>query len=156
MSPDLLEVGRITKPHGLKGDLLVILTTTRRERVEAGSVMFADGTELTVESSRPHQDRFIVKFAGVNTREAADELRGRLLQAEPIVDPDELWVHELIGCVVTTTDGMACGVVTEVEDNPASDLLVTDAEKFIPVRFITEYTAGESILVDVPDGMFDE
>ena len=156
MSSDLLEVGRITKPHGLRGDLLVVLTTTRHERVDKGSVLVADGANLTVESSRPHQDRFIVKFAGVNSREDADQLRGQLLLAEPIDDPDELWVHELIGCVVTTTDGVECGLVTEVEDNPASDLLVTDAGTLIPVRLITEYTPGESIVVDVPEGLFDQ
>lgn len=156
MSSDLLEVGRITKPHGLRGDLLVVLTTTRLERVDKGSVLVAGGVELTVETSRPHQDRFIVKFAGVNSREDADELRGRLVLAEPIEDPDELWVHELIGCTVTTTDGLDCGSVTEIEDNPASDLLVTDAGKFIPIRFMTEYAPGESIVVDVPTGIFDQ
>ncbi len=156
MSPDLLEVGRITKPHGLRGDLVVVLTTTRDERVAKGSVLVAEGTELRVASSRPHQDRFIVKFVGVDSREAADDLRGRLLLAEPIEDPDEIWVHDLIGCTVTTVDGLDCGTVTEVEDNPASDLLVTDSGKFIPLSFLTEFNPGESIIVDVPDGIFDQ
>ncbi len=156
MSTDLLEVGRITKPHGLRGDLLVVLTTTRLERVDAGSVLVAEGTELTIVSSRPHQDRFIVKFKGVDSREAADELRGRLLLAEPIDDPDEIWVHDLVGCTVTTVDGLDCGTVIEVEDNPASDLLVTDSGKFIPLGFLSEFIPGESIIVDVPEGIFDQ
>ncbi len=155
-STQLLEVGRITKPHGLRGDLLVVLTTSRDERVAAGAVLFADDDTLIVESSRPHQDRFIVKFAEVNSREDADELRGRLLYAEAIDDPDEIWVHELIGCTVTTIDGTNRGVVESVEQNPASDLLVTSAGGFIPARFIVEFVPGTSIVVDVPEGLFDQ
>ena len=86
----LLEVGSITKPHGLRGEVIVELVTDRVERVAAGSVLQRPGGTLTIERSSSHQGRWIVQFAGVATREAAEALRGTVLSAEPIEDPDVL------------------------------------------------------------------
>ena len=93
----LLEVGRVAKPHGLRGEVVVALSTNRPERVAKGTVLHTEQGPLTVTASRPHQHRHIVRFAGVDTREAADALHGLVLSAEPLEDPDALWVHELIG-----------------------------------------------------------
>ena len=88
--------------------------------------------------------------------EAADELRGSELRAEPLDDPDELWVHELIGAQVIDQSGEARGEVTAVQANPASDLLVVDDEMLIPVVFVVDIDTGaNTVNVDVPDGLFD-
>ena len=78
-----------------------------------------------------------------------------MLLAEPIDDPDELWVHELIGATVIDQHGVAHGTVTRVLDNPASDLLELDSGTLVPVRFVVAHTPGEEIHVDVPVGLFD-
>ena len=105
--------------------------------------------------SKPHQTRWIVRFEEVPDRDAADALHGALLLAEPIDDPTELWVHELIGAtVVDAKDGRELGTVATVEDNPASDLLVLDGGALIPLRFVVESEAGR-LTVDLPDGLLD-
>jgi 16S rRNA processing protein RimM len=133
---------------------VVALSTNRPERVAKGSVLHADGGPLTVTASRPHQHRHIVRFDGVDTREAAEALHGQVLRAEPLDDPDALWVHELIGATVVDQHGTERGVVTEVEVNPAADLLVLDGGALVPLTFVVAQEGGR-IQVDVPDGLFD-
>jgi 16S rRNA processing protein RimM len=152
----LLHVGRVVKPHGLRGDVIVSLTTNRDERVAPGSVLATDdGTELQVARSSHHQGRFIVSFEGISGIDAAERLRGVELSAPPLDDPDALWVHELIGSVVEDRDGTELGIVVSVEANPASDLLVLDGGTLIPLRFVVGSVPGERITVDVPDGLLD-
>jgi len=150
----LLEVGRITKTHGVRGDVLVLLTTERTERLDPGSVLHTDRGDLTVVRSSPHMDRWIVHFEGLEVREQADAWRGVVLRAEAIDDDDELWVHELIGATVSLVDGSTVGTVTEVQANPASDLLVLDSGALVPLVFVTEHAEG-AITIDPPDGLFD-
>ena len=151
----LLEVGRITKAFGLRGEVLVALSSDRTSRLDPGSILETDRGELTVVSSAPHQDRWIVQFHGLTDRAAAEGWRGVVLRAEPVADDDEaLWVHELIGAIVVLVDGTEVGTVTEVLGNPASDLLVLDGGALVPVAFVTEHTAGR-VTIDPPEGLFD-
>ena len=152
----LLRVGRIVKPHGLKGDVIVSLSTNRNERVAPGSVLTTtDGREFTVVRSSAHQGRFIVSFDGVDGIDAADALRDSELVAPPLMDPDALWIHDLIGAVVLDTEGTELGTVVSVEANPASDLLVLADGGLIPLRFVVTSVPGASITVDMPDGLLD-
>lgn len=151
----LLEVGRVVKPHGLTGETVVDLFSDRAARLEPGSLLHTDGGTLAVETSRPHQGRYLVRFAGVATREGAEALRGVVLRAEPLDEPDTLWVHELVGARVVTTDGVALGTVTAVEANPASDLLVCSGGALVPLRFVTSVEPGVAVTVDVPEGLVD-
>lgn len=151
----LLEVGRVGKAHGLKGEVVVHLVTNRLERLAPGSTLSRrDGTTLVVAASRPFQGRHLVWFEGVTSREAADALRGAELLAPPIEDPDALFVHELIGCEVVDTAGAAHGKVVSIQHNPASDLLVGADGWLVPLRFVVAHEPGR-IVVDVPDGLFE-
>lgn len=150
----MLEVGFVTKPHGIRGEVIVRLITDRPERVDPGSVLWSDRGSMTVLSSRPHQRDWIVAFEGVPDRDTAETLRGLVLRAEPLDDPDVLWVHELVGARVLETDGTERGVVTAVEANPASDLLVLDTGALVPLRFVVTREA-DRVIVDVPEGLFD-
>ncbi len=155
-SARMLEVGRITKAHGLRGEVVVYLTSDRDERVSRGAELHTDrGQTLVVASSKRHQDRWIVAFEQITTREAAEAARGTVLSAPPIVDPDALWVHELIGCTVVDRDGVERGVIESVMDNPASDLLVLDNAALVPVVFIVGTPVDGVVRVDTPDGLFD-
>ncbi len=151
----LLEVGRITKPHGVKGDVLVALTTERTERLDPGSVLETDRGPLTVVSASRHQDRWIVRFDGFTDRAQVETWRGVVLRAEPVEDDEDvLWVHELVGQTVLLPDGTAVGVVTEVESNPAADLLVLDSGALVPVVFITA-ADDDQLTIDPPEGLLD-
>ncbi len=127
--------------------------TNRAERLEVGAVLRTDSGPLTVAAARPFQWRWIVRFTEIRDRSAAESLRGRVLRAEAITDPDELWVHELIGMKVCEVDGTERGRVEAVQNNPASDLLVLESGAMVPLTFLTE-RAGDRLVVDVPDGLF--
>jgi 16S rRNA processing protein RimM len=150
----LLEVGRITKPHGIRGEVTVVLTTDRLERVAPGAVLHTGDRPLEIATSRPHQGNHIVGFVGVADRTAAEALRGAVLRAEPLEDPEVLWVHDLIGADVVGVDGTAYGVVTSVEANPASDLLVLAGGGLVPLRFVTESAPGR-LVIDPPAGLLE-
>jgi 16S rRNA processing protein RimM len=152
----VLQVGAIVKPHGLRGDVIVSLSTNRAERVEPGSVLWsAEGRAFVVARSSPHRGRFIVTFEGVSGIDAAESLRGTELFAPPIEDPDALWIHDLIGAQVVDTEGAELGRVEGVESNPASDLLVLAGGPLIPLRFVVSSEPGVRVVVDVPDGLLD-
>jgi 16S rRNA processing protein RimM len=152
--PTLLEVGRIGRAHGLRGDVVVSLTTDRLERVAPGAVLVTDAGELEVRASRPHQGRWIVAFAGQDNREDADRLKGLILRAEAVDDPAELWVHDLVGAEVVTVAGETVGRCTGVVANPAADLLELDSGALVPVVFVVDHTP-DRVTIDPPDGLFD-
>lgn len=152
----LLEVGRITKAHGLRGDVVVRMVSDRPERLASGARLVTDVGELVVTSARTHHGSWIVAFEGVTTREAAEALRGTHLTAPPLPSaPDELWVHELVGCELRTADGTRRGVIESVLDNPAADLLVLDTGALVPVVFVVDGPADGVVVVDTPDGLFE-
>ncbi|HEV7721729.1 MAG TPA: ribosome maturation factor RimM [Iamia sp.] len=155
-APDRLEVGRVHKAHGLKGDVNVSLTTDRLERVEPGARLFVAGVEHEVaRSTTQPPDRWIVGFVGVTDRTAAEALRGAALTAEPLdADEGEIWVHELVGATVALPDGTAVGVVESVQDNPAHDLLVLDTGDLVPVVFVVDGSdLPERVVIDPPEGL---
>ena len=150
----MLEVGRIVKPHGIRGEVIVELFTNRIERVSPGSALASPRGTLEVARSSPHQGRWIVSFVGVDDRNQAEALRATLLSAEPIDDEGELWVHDLIGAEVVDAAGRVHGRVESVEANPASDLLVLGDGRLVPLAFVIESSPGR-VVVDVPAGLLD-
>lgn len=155
--PDRLEVGRITRPHALKGELVVYLTTDRTaERTRPGIELHTgDGRRLVVSASRPHQDRWIMSFEGVERREDADLLRGVPLFAEPLDDPDVVFAHQVIGLPVVDQHGNEHGRVTALEANPAADLLVLEGDRLVPLTFLVAVEDGV-VRVDVPAGLLED
>ena len=151
----LLEIGRIGRAHGVKGAVLVTLSSDRSERVAAGARLHDGRGWLTVVSSRPQpQHKWVVQFEGVADRNQAEAMGGRTLFAEPLADDDALWVHELIGARVVDKTGVERGTCVSVIDNPANDLLELDSGHLVPVTFVRSLADGV-ITVDVPDGLFD-
>jgi 16S rRNA processing protein RimM len=138
----------------VKGEVVVRFLSDRPERREPGTVYDTVAGPRTLVSAvhRPDGD-WTVRFDGVADRGDAERLRGPI-SAEPIEDPDELWVHELMGATVVDQDGVERGTVKEVHDGVASDLLVLDTGHLVPVTFVTGHKAGR-IEVEVPEGLFD-
>jgi 16S rRNA processing protein RimM len=155
-----LEVGRIGRAHGLRGEVSVMLHSDRPERTATGAVLHGtDDTgatrELIVATARRHQGRWLVGFEGIADRTAAEALRGLVLHADEIPGaPDELWVHELVGSTVVDRSGTELGRVTAVEANPAHDLLVLESGALVPMPFVVDRSPGQ-IVVELPDGLLD-
>lgn len=150
----LLEIGRVTRAHGVSGEVVVELVSNRLERLDPGSELLAGTERLRVEGSRRHGARHLVRFAGVADRAAAEALRGRVLVAPPLDDPGAMWVHELVGAKVEEAGGKLVGTVTAVEANPASDLMVLDGGGLVPLRFVTSRSPG-LVVVKTPPGLLD-
>lgn len=150
-----LEIGVVGRAHGVQGEVLVKLVTDRTERLSVGSVLHtATGRALTVTASRPHQRGHLVRFAEVQGRNDAEALAGEVLEGDPIDDPDTLWIHDLVGSAIEESDGTPRGVVVAVQQNPASDLLVTDADVLVPLTFLVDRRDGV-LVIDPPAGLFD-
>jgi ribosomal 30S subunit maturation factor RimM len=109
----LLDVGRVVKPHGLTGELVVELWTDRTERLASGTALIGAGheQELVVVSARPHQGRYLVRFEGVIDRSGAEALRNMVLRAPPMAVEGAMWVDELVGARAVTVDGTVLGRV---------------------------------------------
>lgn len=135
--------------------MIVHLFSDLPERLEPGSVLESDRGSLEVASAKPHQGQYIVKFVGTDDRNGSEALRSVVLKAPPMDVEGVLWVHELIGCTVTSTRGEDFGIVNAVEQNPASDLLVTSTKILVPLAFIVEHEPNVAIVVDVPEGFLD-
>ncbi len=149
-------MGRIGRPHGLQGELAVVITSERTERVTPGAVLYAGERELVVAAARRHRDRWLFRFEGVDDRTAAESLRGAVLSGAPLDAPDgeELWVHDVVGAEVRDASGEVLGRVATVQANPAHDLLVLDDGSLVPAAFVVDHGPGH-VVVELPPGLLD-
>lgn len=174
-SADLRMVGRIVKPHGIRGELVVDVRTDSADvRFADGAVLFVTSRDgepvrpLTVAATRPHTGRLLVRFEGVDGREDAEALRGVVLSAPaddlpPIEDPDEFYDHQLEGLAVHTVAGALVGTVREVVHGAGGDLLVVDrdggGEALVPFvrQIVPEVDVhGGRVVLDPPPGLLED
>ena len=163
-------VGRITRAHGLRGQVILNLETDfPEERFQPGAAVFIErqgrAEPLTITSVRFHRERPIVGLGGIETVDDAEALAGHELRV-PVerlaaLPPGTYYRHDLIGCRVETTSGAAVGVVSDVEGTLAGSRLVVDGaagEVLIPLvaEICPEVDpAGRRIVIDPPPGLVD-
>jgi 16S rRNA processing protein RimM len=166
-----LVVGRIGRPHGIRGEVTVdVRTDDPDDRFAPGTALVTDPVDagpLVVDQARWHSGRLLLRFAGVSDREGAEELRGTLLVVDsdslpPSEDPDEFHDHQLVGLSVVTVDGSPVGTVSEIQHS-AQDLLIIacpgGAEALVPFvqALVPEVdVAGGRIVIDPPPGLLDD
>lgn len=166
---DLLAVGKVLGPHGIRGAVIVKVISDFPGRFHQGArLQLGDPREtldeVVVRSSSPHKGNLLVYLDGVDDRGRAERLRGRYLwiaarQAAPLED-GEYWAHELVGMEVCSEDGCPLGEVEEFVERPLQDLLtvtVADGRTF-QLPFVGEFvkridTARRTITVRLPQGM---
>ena len=163
-------VGRIGKAHGIRGEVTVEIRTDEPQlRFAAGSALFVADSDrvLHIETMRPHGGGLLVGFEGVNDRNAAEQLRGIVLEVdrpagESPVAEDEYYDSDLIGCVVRDPEGNSLGEVHEVVHLPAQDLLAVRTpqgrEWLLPlVRELVAQVdlAHRVVIATPPDGLVD-
>ena len=167
-----LVVGRVGRPHGIRGEVTVqVRTDDPGRRFAAGSVLATEPAArgpLTVLSSRWHSGRLLVSFAGSADRSDAESLTGILLvvdsaEVDAPEDPDEFNDHDLIGLDVLTTEGNLVGTVSDVLHH-GQDLLVVRqargpaAEALVPfvAAIVPEVDiAAGRLIIDPPPGLLD-
>ena len=174
--PEFVVVGRVGRPHGTKGDVLVRSLTDRPEGAFASGVALLPGDAeghrpepgtppLRVSESRPYRKGLLVRFEGFEGRDGAEVLRDRYLlrpfaETEPL-EEGEVFHHQLLGLSVVTVEGREVGRIREVYDlNPAS-LLEVEGEggaHLIPFRreFLVRLSLEEGrLVIDPPEGLLD-
>lgn len=125
-----LQIARIGKPHGIRGEVTVqLFTDVPEDRFGAGAVLMAEPASkgpLTVSSARWNKQILVLGFEEVTTRNGAEELRGTQLfiDADEPENDDEGWYsHDLEG-LKAMVDGRQVGTVSELVTGTAQDLLV--------------------------------
>jgi len=133
--PRYLVVGKIVAPWGVRGEVKVAIETdfperfSRLKRVYLGE----EATSFVLEGSRLHQRHVLLKLEGCDDRNAAEKLRGQLVQipieeAMPLGE-DEYYIYQIVGLDVWTTKGEHLGRVSEVLFTGANDVYVVQGER---------------------------
>lgn len=163
-------VGRIGRPHGIRGDVVVGVRTDEPElRFAKGSRLDTDppaAGPLTVAASRWHSGELVVRFEGISDRDAAASLRGAWLTVDsaalaPPDDPDEFHDADLIGLSVRDGDGAVVGEVTDVLHYGQDILVIRRAggsETMVPfVKAMVPQVdvAGGFLVITPPPGLLD-
>ena len=174
--PRFLAVGHIVKPHGIKGEFLVLPLTDHPQSTYRPGVMLHLGSvdsanpdpglpALKLEEVRPYRNGYIASAGGITDRSDAERLRGHYLfrevsALEPLGD-GEFFYHQLLGMKVQTNIGTVVGEVTEVYELDPNDILCVqghEGEIMIPFskEIVLQVNADEKcIVIDPPDGLLD-
>ena len=165
-----VRVGRVSKPHGIKGELKVQPYGEPEDfrhfpEVWLGNESAPLGSPQKVVMQRPQAKSVLVVLADVGDRTAAELLIGReVWVAEkflPTLTEDEFYWHELVGLRVIIEGGRELGKVTAIFATGGHDVLVVHGsgrEYLIPARrefmLSTDHSAGILTVADIP-GLFD-
>jgi 16S rRNA processing protein RimM len=167
-----ISIGKVLSPHGVSGLVKVFPYTDFPERISllqaVDLLTDKERKRHVIEKGSIYGRFWLVKFSGINNREEAAGLNGRLMvipREERIPLPEGSFYHDqLIGLQIKSIQGEFIGIITDIITTGGHDLLVVDrpepAQKqiLIPavVRFIREVNIiEECVLVDLPDGLVD-
>jgi 16S rRNA processing protein RimM len=163
-------VGRIGRPHGVRGEVTLEVRTDDPDlRFAPGAVLATDPAQrgpLTITGARWHRDTLLLTLEGIDSREAAEAYRDTELlvpvaDLPPLEDPDDFYDHQLVGLTARLVDGAVLGEVAAVR-HEGSELLVVrrpdGGEALIPfVKAIvpTVDVPGGFVVVDPPEGLLE-
>jgi len=166
-----LVVGRLGRPHGVHGEISVEVRTDEPElRFAKGSKLSVkeSNNQLTVLSSRWHQEKMLVKFEEITDRDLANEIKGKTLTIK--IDPnsietkkDQYYEFQLVDLKVIDKNNKTLGQIKEVITNLAQDLLVVETvdKREVLVPFVKQIVTNvdlnkKLVIMDPPTGLFDE
>ena len=169
---DQVLLARVRRARGIRGEVVIESLGSEPERFQPGLRVFlaapADpgpGREAEIERDWLHNGDIVVAFRGVETRNAAEELKGlelRIPESErPPLPEGEHYLSDLVGCIMTGLDGREIGEVAAWHDYGAAPLLeVRRGDKEILVPFTPAIwrevdLANRRIVVELPDGLED-
>ena len=168
---ELVVIGEVTRPHGLRGELRVMPHTDRPERFAALAecVLWDEATDVRavrrITAARRQGDAVLLSLAGCESVEAAAALVGKLValpRAQALTPPPgRVYPWQLIGCRVLTDDGRSIGELTGIEPSPAHDLWVVrgaEREHLIPAvaEIVVEVDVeGRRVVIRPPEGLLE-
>ena len=167
---DMAVVGRVARPHGLRGDVLITPETDFiAERYRPGATVWTRSAgreeELTIVAARVQNGRPVVAFEGLSSIDAVERLAGLELRVpEETLKPLEAgryYDYQLVGCTVVARDGHSVGTVVRVETGAGgSRLVVEGARGEIQVPLVVDIcveidVAGRRIHIAPPEGLLE-
>jgi 16S rRNA processing protein RimM len=172
-APERLVVGRVLRPHGVRGELSIEVLSDAPDRFAPGAELGVGDPDgpgplrpVVVRAARLHQGRLLLSLEGVEDRNAAEGLRRAWLSipaasARPL-EPGEFWPHQLVGLAVVDRQGRQRGRVAGVVPGAAHDLLSVElpggASILVPAvaALVTVELDAGRVLVDAVPGLLGE
>jgi len=164
VSDDMITLGEIGRPHGVRGEVKLRSFTDDPCAIAAyGGLVTEKGERVTLKNVRAAQDHVIARIEGVTDRDAADRLKGRKLMVArdalpDLEDEDEAYIADLEGLKVLDTAGVEIGEIVAVPNYGAGDLLEValpgqKATLLLPFSddVVVEITE-EAVIIDASDG----
>lgn len=167
---DMITVGRIVRPHGIRGEVVVASETDfGADRFRAGSIVAVlregNAEPVRIRGSFPHQGRWVLALEGVKSIEEAEALRGSDLKIPAgermPLESGAYYAHDLVGCRVETADGSVVGVVRRLDAGPGTPLLAIEGpfgEVLVPLAadICRRVDVGAKVIViDPPEGLLE-
>ncbi|MEM7051829.1 MAG: ribosome maturation factor RimM [Acidobacteriota bacterium] len=167
---DTIVVGRVIRPHGVRGEVVVEVLSDNPERFRPGSrlrIAFEDGRDdslVIVERSRPHRDRLLVVFSAVGDRDQAEALRAGWLGVgrDEVAEDDGIVYHfQLLGCVCFDLNLGELGTVVDlIEDGGGLLLVVERGRQRLPVPFVQDFlqrldVSAKRLDLELPEGLVE-
>ncbi len=162
---DLITVGKIVAPHGVRGDVRILPLTDFPDRFHDLKTAFVDDVgQLKLESARQHKKMILLKFSGIDTMNDAERLRDKLIRIERkdlVKLPEgQYYIFDIIGLNVVTEDGDQLGIITDVLQPGSNDVYVVkqqgSQELLIPaIKEVVKKIdiAGKQIVVKLQEEM---
>ncbi|MDA1279363.1 MAG: ribosome maturation factor RimM [Chloroflexi bacterium] len=177
---ELVVVGRVRRPTGINGVLLVEVYSGNLDRFTPGDTVFVNGVERQIVETGKSGNSAKLKFKGIDSIEAAEVFRDVEIYVTatslPENPPGVYYHYEILGCTVVTVDGQALGTLTEIIESGSNDVFVikrspdtqdpasaekkpakTSTEILIPVLdgvIISVDSSSHTMTIDPPEGLF--
>ena len=165
---ELVAIARITRPRGIRGELVAEVLTDFPERfdgLEKVTALLGDGRrELKIEKAWFQNERIVLKFSGVNSIEAAEDLRNAEIcvpESDTVaLDEGEFFDWQLEGCEAVTLGGETLGTVKELMRTGGTEVLVIEGEREYLVPFAESICTevdieNKRIVIDPPEGLLE-
>ncbi|MEN6413497.1 MAG: ribosome maturation factor RimM [Veillonellales bacterium] len=138
MAEQLIAVGKIVAPHGVRGDVRVIPLTDFPQRFQKSkNILLEDRTCLTIEQVKYHNRFVLLKFRTFNTINEVESLKGKILYVEEkdvVPLPVGQYYHfQIVGLQVYTDQGKYIGTITDILETGSNDVYVVEQEGSKPV-----------------------
>ena len=162
---DLITIGKIVAPHGVRGDVRILPLTDFPDRFDDLKAAYVDDVgQLKLESARQHKKMILLKFSGFNTMNDAERLRGKLIKIgrQDLVKlpAGQYYIFDIIGLAVVTEDGEHLGCITDVLQPGSNDVYVVEQQgkQDLLIPAIKEVVkkidiAGKQIIVKLQEEM---
>ena len=132
--PVFLAVGKLRRPHGVHGEIIMDVLTDFPERIHPGMILYTGPQRqpLRLHGLRWHGSAMLVEFDGYETPESVGELRNQYTCVptadRPPLPEGEYYQHQLIGLKVVSEQGETLGSVSEILSTGANDVYVVRPE----------------------------